>query len=338
MAERLRLGIIGAGAVTQVGHLPALKRVKEVEVVGICDSDLPKARALATRFGVPDAWEDIEELLDYEEGLDALLICTPSHLHESHIQAALAAGLHVFVERPPALTSAATQKLIKVVQRRERVIMVGASHRYRPDVQQIRSFVQSGELGDVESIRAWWFVARTGRAGLGWRNRKELSGGGAMLDLGLTSLDLALWLAGFPEVEQVMAIFPERGREKGGLEPSGTATLVIKGGVAIHLDVSWRFVGPGERFGLALRASHGSARINPLAIWKDFHGVPRDVASSGAHSRDTPFALGLRAQWAHFVAAVRGDVPVPALQDQVTLLKVMEAIYQSAETGRAVTV
>ncbi|HEY4102027.1 MAG TPA: Gfo/Idh/MocA family oxidoreductase [Gemmatimonadales bacterium] len=336
MAERLRLGIVGAGAVTQVGHLPALKRIKEIEVVGICDTDLAKARALADRFGVQDAFTDIEELVEFEEGLDALLICTPSHLHESHIQAALASKLHVFVERPLALTHAGVQKTVKAAQRHGRVLMVGANHRYRPDVQQIRSFVQSGELGDLESIRAWWFMARAGRDGLGWRQRKELAGGGAMLDLGLGTLDLALWMAGFAEAERVMAVFPDRGREK-GVEPSGTAMIALAGGASVHIDVSWRFVGPGERFGLAVRAARGSARINPLAIWKDFHGMARDVVSSGAHSRETPFALGLRAQWAHFVAAVRGDSTAPSLQEQVTLVKVMEAIYQAAEEQRAVT-
>jgi predicted dehydrogenase len=336
MAERLRLGVIGAGAVTQVGHLPALKRVKEIDVVGICDSDLPKARALAERFGIPDAYADIEELVEYEEGLDALLICTPSHLHESHIQAALASKLHVFVERPLALTSSGAAKLVKSAQRGGRVLMVGANHRYRPDVQQIRSFVQSSELGDLESIRAWWFMARGGRAGLGWRQKRELAGGGAMLDLGLGMLDLALWMSGFAKVERVMALFPDRGREK-GVEPSGVAMIALEGGVSIHIDVSWRFVGPGERFGLAVRASKGSARINPLAIWKDFHGLPQDVVSSGAHSRETPFALGLRAQWAHFVASVRGEATPPAVSEHVTLLKVMEAIYQSAEDGKAIT-
>lgn len=336
MAERLRLGIVGAGAVTQVGHLPALKRMRDIEVVGICDTDLPKARALADRFGVPDAFTDIEELLEYEEALDALLICTPSHLHESHIQAALTAGVNVLVERPMALTPAGAAKLIKLAQRRERVLMVGANHRYRPDIQQIRSFVQSGELGDLESIRASWFMARAGRTGLGWRQKRELAGGGAMLDLGLSLLDLSLWLTGYRPVERVVATFPARGREQ-AIEPSGTAMLVLEGGVSVQLDVSWRYVGPGERLSFEVRASRGSASINPLAIWKDFHGVAQDVVSSGAHSRETAFTLGLRAQWAHFVAAVRQESPAPSLQEQVTLLKVMEAIYASAEQGKAVT-
>lgn len=333
MAERMRLGIVGAGAMVQVGHLPALKRMKDVEVVGICDNDLPKARALADRFGIPDAYDDMEELVRYD-ALDALLVCTPNHLHESHIAAALRAGLHVFAERPLALTAPAAQKLVKAAQKHDRQLMVGANHRYRPDVQQLRSFVQSGELGDLESIRAWWFLARAGRVSLGWRQKRELAGGGAMFDLGLGLLDLSLWMAGFPTVTRVSAVLPERDK---GVEQSGTALIALDGGAAIHLDTSWRFVGPGERLGLAVRASRGSARINPLAIWKDLHGVPRDVAHSGAHSRETPFTLGVRAQWAHFVAVVRGTVPAPSLAEQITLLKVMEAIYDSAEAGRDVT-
>ncbi len=335
MAEPLRLGIVGAGAIVQVGHLPALKRMKDVVVAGICDNDLPKARALADRFGIPVAFDDMADLIASAE-LDAILVCTPNHLHESHITAALGAGLHVFAERPLALTSAGAQKLVKLAQRRDRVVMIGANHRYRPDVQLIRSFIQSGEMGDVESLRTWWFVSRAGRTSLGWRQKRELSGGGAMMDLGLGLLDLSLWLLGFPEQQRVSAVLPES-RSGRGVEPSGIALIALAGGASIHLDVSWRFVGPGERMGLALRSSKGSARINPLAIWKDFHGVAQDVATHGAQSRESPFSLGVRAQWAHFVAAVRGEAPRPDLSEQVTVLSVMEAIYASANDGHDVT-
>jgi predicted dehydrogenase len=333
MTDRLRLGIVGAGAITQVGHLPALRRVKEIEVVGICDNDRAKARALADRFEIPVAHADIAELIEYAP-LDALLVCTPNHLHESHVIAALAAGLHVYAERPLAVTTPGIQRVIRAQKKHGGVVMTGVNHRYRPDIQLIRSFVESGELGDLESIRAWWFLARAGRSSLGWRQKRDQSGGGAMFDLGLGLLDLALWLTGHREVERVSAVFPERGGK--GVEPSGTAMVALKGGAAIHLDTSWRFVGPGERLGLSLRASKGSARIAPLAVWKDFHGVPRDVSTAGAHSRETPFLLGLRAQWAHFRAVVVGAAEAPPLEEQLEALKVMEAIYTSAETGRDV--
>ena len=193
--ERLKVGIIGGGAITQVAHLPVLKKMRTVEVPAICDIDLPKARALADRFGVKDAFDDIEELLRYEE-LDAVVICSPTHLHESHIQAALSANLHVLVEKPLAMSATSAQRILKAVEKRDRVVMVGMNHRYRPDVQIVRSFVQSGELGTIESVRGSWHVFRPGRTPLGWRQRKEQSGGGAMLDLGLSILDLGLWLGG----------------------------------------------------------------------------------------------------------------------------------------------
>src|SRR5262245_6196644 len=122
MADPIRLAIIGAGAVTQVAHLPVLKRTRGVEVVALADPDLPTARALADRFGVPDAFDGIEQVLDYEE-LDALVICSPTHLHEGHILAALAANLHVYVERPLAMNAASAQRIVKAAEKKDRVVM-----------------------------------------------------------------------------------------------------------------------------------------------------------------------------------------------------------------------
>src|SRR5919108_5134820 len=116
--ERLRVGIVGGGAITQVAHLPVLKKLKTIEVLAICDTDLPKARALADRFGVKDAFDDIEELLRFET-LDAVVICSPNHLHESHIQAALSANLHVLVEKPLTMSMAGAQRIIRSAEKRD---------------------------------------------------------------------------------------------------------------------------------------------------------------------------------------------------------------------------
>jgi predicted dehydrogenase len=159
VADELRIGVIGAGAITQVGHLPVLKRLKGVEVAAICDSDLLKARALAERFQIQDAFDDIDDLLGYEH-LDAVVICTPNHLHEAHILAALSANLHVLVEKPLATSLASVQRIIKASEKRSKVLMVGMNHRYRTDSQIVRSFVQNGELGNIESVRGSWHVFR----------------------------------------------------------------------------------------------------------------------------------------------------------------------------------
>jgi predicted dehydrogenase len=333
-SERLKVGIVGGGAIAQVAHLPVLKKMRMVEVHAICDTDLPKARALADRFGVKDAFDDIEELLKYG-ALDAVVICSPTHLHESHIQAALSAKLHVLVEKPLAMSATGAQRIIRAAEKHDRVVMVGMNHRYRPDVQIVRSFVQSGELGNIESIRGSWHVFRPGRTQLGWRQRKDQAGGGAMLDLGLSILDLGLWLGGNPTPTRVSASLGPVSRER-TVEQSGSAFVVCENGMSIFVDVTWHHLGEGERFGVGLRGSKGTAGINPLNVWKELQGVAVDVSPTGSVGRENAFTASYRAEWAHFQAAIAGEARIPALKEHLTLHKVLDGIYRSAFDSRDV--
>ena len=333
MADPVRVAVVGAGAITQVAHLPVLRKLKGIEVVAICDTDMPKARALADRFKVPDAFSDIEELLEYEK-LDAIAICTPNHLHEPHVMAALSANLHVFVERPLALNAPEVQQVLRAAEKKKRVLMVALNHRYRADVQIVRSFVQSGELGKVQSVRGSWHVFRPSRSQLGWRTRRDEAGGGAMLDLGYAILDLGLWLADGPKPVRVSASLDLSG--DGSVEPSGSAFVVCENDFSVFLDVTWRHIGEGERFGVGVRGSRGTAGINPLHVWKELHGVPTDVAPTGSIGRENPFTASYRAEWAHFMACIHGQGTPPDNKEQITLHRVIDAIYQSAKEGRDV--
>lgn len=334
VGDSLRIGIIGGGAIAQVAHLPVLRRYKSVDICAICDTDLPKARALAERFGIADAFDDIEDLLEHCE-LDALVICSPTHLHESHIQAALSAGLHVLVEKPLAMTMAGAQRIARIVEKYDRVVMVGMNHRYRPDVQIVRSFVQSGELGAVESVRGSWHVFRQARAQAAWRQRRDQAGGGAMLDLGLSILDLGLWLSGYSQPVRVSATLDRPARER-AVEQSGSAFVVCENGVSVFLDVTWRHIGEGERFGVGIRGSKGTAAVNPLKVWKELNGAPTDVSPTASGSKENAFTASYRAEWAHFQAVVSGAAKAPDLKEHVILHQVLDAIYRSADDGRNV--
>lgn len=339
MNDTVRIGIVGAGAVVQVAHLPALRKIKGVQVTALCDNDQPKAQAIGQRYGIPDAYDDMEEMLA-RDGVDAVAICTPNHMHEAHIQAALAAGVHVLVEKPLALSTAGVQKVLRAAEKaREKngqVLMVGMNHRYRPDAQAVRSFVQSGELGEVTSVRGSWHVFKPARAMLGWRRKMELSGGGAMLDLGLSVIDLGLWLAGTPTPARVSAVL-ERPDRKDAVEEAGSAFVVCEEGAALFVDVTWHHVGAGERFGVGIRGSRGSAGINPLHVYKELHGVPTDVTPTGGGSRESQFGAAFRAEWAHFLAAIRGEAKAPDLAEQLVLHRIVDGIYRSAAEGKDVS-
>ena len=328
-ASDIRIGMVGAGAIAQVAHLPVLRKLKGVEIVAICDNDGAKARALAQRMGIGGAYTDIEELLEFGK-VDAVVICTPNHLHEAHALSALAAGAHVVVERPIALTSAGVARVLRAAEKAKRNVLVAMNHRFRSDVQAVQKFLAGGELGEIATIRCGWHVFRAPRHQLGWRSRRAESGGGVMMDLGLPMLDLALWLAGRSPVVRVSAHVKGTGQ----VDEIAAAHLFCENGISIFCDVSWRYVGEGERTWVDVQASKGSASISPFRVFKELHGAPVDVTPTGAASREHQFIASYRSEWAYFLAGVRGEVALVPPEDQVRLHKVIETIYKSADEQR----
>jgi predicted dehydrogenase len=332
VTDPVRVAVIGAGGVAQVAHLPVLRRIAGVEIAAICDNDLSKAQALAARFDVQETYDDIEEVLRYAHP-DALVICTPNHLHESHVEAALSAGAHVLCERPLALSQEGIERALRTAERYGKRVMVAMNHRFRADVQAVRGFLSGGELGTIDMIRGGWFTFQptAARQQLGWRLRRAEAGGGVMLDLGLPLIDLGLWLAGWPIPKRVSAHLVGGGRET--VEEMGMALIVCENGLSIGVAVSWRHLGRGERFWFEMVGQKGTADIAPLRVYKEIHGTPTDVTPTGASGRETPFIQSYRAEWTYFLAVIRGDVNAPPPRDQLLLQRVLEAVYRSADEG-----
>jgi predicted dehydrogenase len=333
VTEPVRIAVVGAGAIAQVAHLPVLRKLPGVEVAAICDADVGKAQALASRFEVKDTYDDIEDVLRYSRA-DAVAICTPNHLHETHVVAALAAGCHVLCERPLALTVAGVERVLGASEKYGKRVMVGMNHRFRSDVQAVRGFLAGGDLGALQAIRSGWYTFQPSRQLLGWRLRRQEAGGGAFLDLGLQLLDLGLWLAGWPAAKRVAAHMMRATKE--AVEDIATALIVCENGVSISMDVSWRHMGGAERFWFDLVGSKGSATVQPLRVFRELHGTITDVTPTGASGRETPFAQSYRAEWTYFLAVIKGDVNAPPPRDQLALHRVLDAVYRSADEGRDV--
>lgn len=335
MAHKVRVGVIGGGAVTQIAHLPALAARDDVILVGICDVDASKARALASRFGARDVFDDIEEFLGVAQP-EAVVVATPNHLHEIHVATALSAGAAVLCERPLGLTSAGVERVLAAQRRAGRPVVVGLNHRYRSDVQAVRSFVHGRELGALRGVRGGWYQFRPSRTELGWRLRTAEAGGGALFDLGLPLVDLGLWLAEHAKPLEVTAVVHRAAGS--GVEDAGCALVVCEQGYTVFVDVAWHYVGDQERLWFDLLGERGSARVIPLAVFKEMHGSPVNVTPTGVAAREHLVAASYRAEWATFLAVARNEVEAPPLDDQILLHRTMDAIYRSAREGRAVPV
>ena len=332
MKDSVRLGVVGAGAIAQLAHIPVLSKMRGAELVAVCDNDRPKARALADRFGVPDVFTDIEDLLEIDE-LDAVVIATPNHLHEPHALSALAAKRHVLCERPLALTSRGVERILTAASRADRKVSVANNHRYRTDVQALSRFIAGGELGKIVGMRGGSYTFK--RPPEGWRFRRAESGGGAFVDHGMPLLDLALWLGDYPEPLRVTAHM-DRGRSSSAVEEAMLVQLECAGGASFLFDVSSVYVGEEERWWFEVLATRGSARLAPLRVVKELNGRATDVSPTGASGRESAFIQSYRAELAHFLAMVRGEAPYEAPADQVTLHRIVEAMYRSAEDGKEV--
>ncbi len=332
MKPAIRIGVVGVGAIAQIAHIPVLSKMRGAQLVALCDNDRPKARSLADRFGVPDVFTDIEDLLEFDE-LDAVIISTPSHLHEPHVLSALQAGVHVLCERPLALTSRGVERLLGAAQRAERKVAAALNHRFRSDVQALDRFLRGGELGRLTGVRAGHYQVKKSLEG--WRHRRAEAGGGAFFEYGLPLLDLALWLADFPEPVRVSAQM-ERARGASAVEDSMFVYLECAQGMSLAFDVTWSYIGDEDRWWFEVLASRGNARLAPLRVVKEINGKPMDVSPGGAAARESAFIQSYRAELAHFVAVLREEAVYEVPTEQVTVHRVAEAIYKSADEGKEI--
>ena len=329
----VRIGVLGTGAVSQIVHMPILTDRPDVEVVVVSDADQPKARAIAGRFGVARMVSD-EALLEGDL-VDGVVISTQNHLHENQAMAALKAGKHVLVERPLAFTERGVDRLLRAAGKSGKVLMVGMSHRYRPDAAVLASFVAGGELGQVYHVRGSWLNRKLHLTRPPWRQSHELSGGGALMDLGVPAIDLCLHMIGYPKVTRVSAVTFRGDYE---VEDAAVVMMATDEGSAITVEVSWSFFGSEDRQFFRVMGTEGSGSLPPLQVFKQLGGRPLDVTPRQPVPRapENPYHATYRRELDMYVRAMAGEREAPLPEEQRPLMAVIEAAYRSAARGREV--
>ena len=333
--NELRVAVLGTGAIAQIVHLPILKELPGVRIEGLCDPDQTKARALANRLGVPRVFSSDKELLE-DDDVDAVVICSPSHLHGEQVVAALKAGKHVLVERPLAVTEKQAAAAVEAAEASDRTLMVAYNNRFRPELQGLKSFVSAGELGDVFSIHGTWFNRKVRPKRLTWRHKRDTAGGGAFMDLGVQVLDLCLWILDYPEVERVCA--HSHPGERMEVEDATAALLRLKNGATLSVQVTWSLLGEADRHHVRIFGTAGSASTQPLKVFKEVEQGMLDVTPQIAPARENAYTASYREELRQFVSAALGAEPPEPPREQVQLMRLVSLIYESAEKGKELRV
>lgn len=194
--QPVRIGVIGGGFGVQ--HLQGFGVTENAEVVAFCQRTRDKAEAMAGEFGVAHVYTDYRELLSHN-GLDAVSIVAPPHLHAEITAAALERGLHVLCEKPLAMNAAEAGAMLEQAEAAGRVHMTAFNHRHIPALAYMKELMDAGYVGDrVYHVESRWFSENRAAPGLThyWRHRRELAGFGVLGDIGVHVVDRIHWLVG----------------------------------------------------------------------------------------------------------------------------------------------
>jgi len=330
--DTVRVGIIGLGAISQLMHLPLLSKFDNVKLTAICDSDYNKARFLGEKYRVPNIFRDYQDLLALEE-IDAVIIATPTNMHHDIAIAAIHAKKHCLVEKPLARTAEEAKSIVRELENTDVKLMVGMNQRFRPDAIVLKSFIHGGEIGDVFYIKAGWLQKHMTDSS--WKMRKEISGGGVFLDLGVLLLDLSLWLLDFPKALSVSAMHFDN--TKNGVEDFSTVSIKLDTGMAMTIETGWNFDVDRDLLYCNVYGNEGLARVNPLKFNKKIQGNLVNVTPEKIGSHEDIFKRSYYNELKHFIGAVTGLTPLASTgKEAIEKMRIVDAIYESARLNREI--
>ena len=355
MSKKLRIGVIGAGGICNAAHMPGYSRMDNVEIVAICDIKIEKAQALAEKYHIPQVFENYKDVLTLPN-IDAIDICTPNYLHSVIAVEALERGLHVFCEKPDAVNVAEAEKMHAAAEKSGKVLMVMRNNRYWLTSSFLKKYIDDGRMGEIYAARCGWQRRRGIPGKGGWFTTKEQSGGGPLIDLGVHMIDLTMWLMGNPKPVAVTgctyckfadndvsdSVDSDFGEKKAqgtfDVEDLAMGFIRFENGACMQIEFSWASNIEKEQRFFELRGTKSgacwSSLTQKLGIYQEEYGKTVDYMPNIDNSKGVQIH---EANLRHFVNVVlNGTEPMFVPQQGVDMVKILEALYKSAELGREV--
>lgn len=355
----VKIGIVGAGGMLPVhigGFLAA-----GAEVSAIADINPVAVKAAAEKHGIPKTYESVAAMLEGSPEIGAVSIILPNKFHAPESIRTLKAGKHVFCEKPPALHAAEAAEMKACAEKADKVLMFNFNNRARTDSQVLMDYIRDGSLGRINSAQARW-VRRVGIPGFGgWFTNKALAGGGALIDL-LHMMDLAFYFMGCPEPSSVLAAtfddfisnkdfkgpwgIPDVAGGVTDVENAAHGAVRFKAGQFLSFQTSWAEMVKDEEVSIAIQGTGGGAVMglrldgpvpgeSTLEIYTHEHGRP--VNKKPVIVPD--IGMGRKESAANFIRVIEGtEAPLNTPDQAVSLMKIIDATYESARMGQPIII
>jgi 2-desacetyl-2-hydroxyethyl bacteriochlorophyllide A dehydrogenase len=336
------LAFIGCGEIA-VKNARAVVDSGAAEVLWAVDTDAGLAQDLASRSGGRSATERVPALEDPR--VDAVVVCTPHHLHEPICLEAIAKGKHVLVEKPMARTASEASSMIRAARAAGVLLTTCFPMRFLPEVIAARDLVKEGSLGRILGGKiaehlyrevSYWFGGSSGRSRSGWRSRRETSGGGVLLMNLCHHLDVLFHVAGF----RALRVYCESDRfaAPGDVEDQVALTVRMTEGAILSVDASTCAPGGGER-AFQIWGADGQIALDDPPRFLSLRN-----SSAGPAGEWTRLPTGGERQARRdfmraFALAVAGGSPNPVPPEEALAVQTLiDAAYRSAERGEPLSV
>lgn len=351
MEKTMNIAVIGAGSIV-TPHLKAYAALPDVAVTAICDLNEARLRLIADAYGIKRVYTDYHEVLA-DPTIDAVSIVTPTFTHGKIVAEALEAGKHVLCEKPPALTYEEALQNEKLAKLHGKVLMYGFVVRFMSNSKFLKEYIDAGRMGEIYFAEAYR-MDNCSTIG-GWFRDKTKSGGGMLMDAAIHQLDLLLWFMGYPKVKSVKGFISDvnkdlpdriRGRGEGysavdnsaiprTIESFATGYITFEGGKNLFIKAAHIANTPNsgtkfELLGDKSGVSSDGKTLRFLAVDESgfFVESQPQIAESGKHFHD---------EIAHFIACCKGEAECISNASQGTaIIRIINAIYESAETGKEI--
>jgi len=330
---KINIALIGAGGIGK-RWIKALNNVESIDLSVIVDKDIKKAEETAKEYkiGSCEILNDYKQAIN-KENIDAVIVATPHKFLASISEDFLRAGKHVLSEKPCGISMVEIQKLVEISKENDLRYMAGFNHRFHEGFILARKLFEEGRIGDIQFIRARYGFGGRPDMQNEWRFKKEIAGGGELIDQGVHMIDMVGSFIG--EIKDVKG-FAENFYWESEVEDNAFVLLKSQGGQVASVHVSWSNWKPTHVFEIfgtegylivsGLGRKYGGSEKVILGIRDDeCSWEPKEEVFECNPDAD----MSLTREAEEFISAIKeGRDPIPSAKDALAALEVVEKIYK----------
>jgi len=347
MVKTLKYACIGAGGIADKKHLNEYSKRECVEIAAICDSNISAAERMAQKYNVKNVFTDYNEMFE-KLPLDFVSVCTPNYLHAPITISALKKGIAVHCEKPLALNEKEALEIVDVKNKYKGKVMIGLNNRFTAETAFVKNCIEKGMLGEIYHAKCGW-RRRNGIPGKGvWFTDKKLSGGGALIDLGVHYLDLVMHFMGYPKVvtvsgatyskfagsgNRLRAGYKNIGEGIYDVEDMAIGYLRTEGNATVNFEFSWASnIEKEVKYYELMGTKGGVSFVNgEIKLYSEIFDTNINILPDMNSSRNVVN------EFDHFIDCIINDKEPDSKPEQgAALMRIIDAAYKSDEMMREI--